>query len=155
MNDKCLDHSCPRRTIERRTLLKGGAAGTLLLALPLACDNKVSPPTVPVAAGNVSDLQLGTLRAVPNEALILGRDAGGVYAMSAACTHESCPVSVAGASHQLSCPCHGSLFDANGAVERGPAQASLPHYLVEIAADGSITVHGEQPVSADTRVQIA
>lgn len=153
MNDKCLDHACSRRTIERRALLKGGAAGTLLLALPLACDNKVSPPAGPVAAGNVSDLQPGTLRAVPNEALILGRDAGGVYAMSAACTHESCPVSVAG--DHLSCPCHGSLFDANGAVTHGPAQTPLPHYLVEIAADGSITVHGEQPVSADTRVQIA
>lgn len=156
MKETCLGHTCPRRNIERRTLLKGGVAGTLLLALPVSCNDKVSPPSGPVAAGNVSDLQVGTLRAVPNEALILGRDAGGLYAMSAACTHESCPVSVVGSTghQQLSCPCHGSVFDANGAVTRGPAQTALPHYLVEVATDGSITVHGEMPVSAETRVQI-
>jgi Rieske Fe-S protein len=156
MKEPCLAHTCPRRNIERRTLLKGGAAGTLLLALPLACESTVSPPTGPVAAGNVSGLQVGTLRAVPNEALILGRDDGGLYAMSAACTHAGCPVSVTGAigHEQLSCGCHGSLFDANGAVTRGPAQTALQHYLVEVATDGSITVHGEQPVSAETRLPI-
>jgi Rieske Fe-S protein len=156
---KCADHDCPRRApLERRTLLKGGAAGSLLLALPVSCMNStVSPPTGPVGAGNVSAIAVGTLEAVPGEAVILGRDANGLFAMSAACTHAGCPVSVTSVSgaEELSCPCHGSLFDANGAVVRGPARVALQHYQVDVAADGAITVQGGQPVSAEARTAVA
>jgi Rieske Fe-S protein len=153
----CSDHNCPRQSIERRTLLKGTAAGTLLLALPVACNNTVSPPSGPVSAGNVSATSVGALLDVPGEAVILGRDGGGLYAMSAACTHAGCMLAIVGATgnEELSCPCHGSLFDADGAVNRGPAQAPLQHYLVEVVADGSITIHGEQPVAADARTKVA
>jgi Rieske Fe-S protein len=151
---KCPDHDRPHRSLERRTLLKAGAAGTLLVALPVACNNTVSPPTGPVAAGNVSDTTVGSLRAVPGEAVFLGRDADGLYAVSAACTHAGCMLS-ATRSSELSCPCHGSLFDANGAVIRGPAQTPLPHFQVEVAADGSITIQGGQEVSAETRTPVA
>jgi Rieske Fe-S protein len=138
-------------------LLKGGAAGSLLLMLPVACNNTVSPPTGPVSAGNVSEIAVGGLLAVPGEALILGRDSGGLYAMSAACTHAGCMLSVAngGGIEELSCPCHGSLFDANGEVTRGPANSPLQHYQVDVAADGSITVQGGMPVSAEARTAVA
>jgi Rieske Fe-S protein len=137
-------------------LLKAGAAGSVLLALPVACNNAVTPPTGPVGAGNVSAIAIGALLAVAGETVILGRDSGGLYAMSAACTHAGCPVSVisAGSAEELSCPCHGSLFDANGQVRRGPARAPLQHYQVDVAADGSITVQGGIPVSADTRTMV-
>jgi Rieske Fe-S protein len=152
---KCSGHECPRlRSIQRRTLLKGGAAGTVLLALPVSCNNTVSPPTGPVGAGNVSALAVGSLEAVPGEVVILGRDAGGVYAMSAACTHAGCMLSVA-SNEELSCPCHASLFDANGEVTRGPARTPLQHFRVDIAPDGTITVQGGVPVSADTRTPVA
>lgn len=151
---KCPDHTCPRQiSLERRTLLKGSAAGSLLLALPVSCNSTVSPPTGPVPAGNVSAVTVGTLRAVPGEAVILGRDSDGLYAMSAACTHAGCMLSVtsAGGTEELSCPCHSSLFDANGAVTRGPARTDLQHFQVDVAADGSITIQGGQPVSPETR----
>ncbi len=137
--------------------MKGTAAGSLLLALPVSCNNTVSPPTGPVSAGNVSAISAGTLHAVPGEAVILARDSGGLYAMSAACTHEGCMLSVTSAAgaEELSCPCHGSLFDANGDVTRGPARASLQHYQVDVAADGSITIQGGSPVSADARTAVA
>jgi Rieske Fe-S protein len=153
---KCPGHDCSRRSLERRTLLKGGAAGSLLLVLPVACNNTVTPPTGPVAAGNVSAITVGKLQAVPGEAVILGRDSGGLYAMSAACTHAGCMVSVVDlpSVEELSCPCHGSLFDANGAVTRGPARTSLQHYQVDVAADGTITIQGGMPVSADARTAV-
>jgi cytochrome b6-f complex iron-sulfur subunit len=154
---KCPDHACIHRSIERRTLLKGGAAGSLLLALPVSCNNTVSPPTGPVAAGNVSATVIGQLTAVPGEAVFLGRDADGLYAVSAACTHAGCMLDSTGPSgaEKLSCPCHGSLFDANGAVLRGPANTPLPHFQVVVAADGTITIQGAQEVSAETRTPVA
>ena len=150
-------HDCSRRALERRTLLKGSAVGSLLIVLPVSCDSRVSPPTGPVTAGNVSALAVGTLQAVPGEAVILGRDSGGLYAMSAACTHAGCMLSVTNAAgaEELSCPCHGSLFDVNGDVTRGPALASLQHYQVDVAADGTITIQGGQPVSAQARTAVA
>jgi cytochrome b6-f complex iron-sulfur subunit len=154
---KCTDHDCPRSTL-RRTLLKGGAAGSLLLTLPFACNNgAVSPPTGPVVAGNVSAVAVGTLIAVPGEAVILGRDANGLYAMSAACTHAGCMVGPTTASgvEELYCPCHGSVFDTNGEVTRGPARTPLPHFQVDVGADGTITVQGGMPVSADARTAVA
>jgi Rieske Fe-S protein len=153
---KCQGHDCPRLAIARRTLLKGGAAGSLLLALPVACNNGVTPPSGPVAAGNVSSIVVGSLLAVGGEAVVLGRDADGLYAMSAACTHAGCMLSVVngGGAEELSCPCHGSLFDANGEVTRGPARAPLPHFQVDVAADGSITIQGGVTVSADARTPV-
>jgi Rieske Fe-S protein len=149
---------CSGHELERRTLLKGGAAaGALLLVLPSGCGNQtVAPPTGPVGAGNVKDVAIGYLQLVPGEAVILGRDAGGLYAMSDACTHQGCPVQVAGAgaSLHLGCPCHGAQYDVNGVVTRGPAPRDLQHYQVDVAADGTITVQGGMPVAADARTPV-
>jgi Rieske Fe-S protein len=51
----------------------------------------------------------------------------------------------------LTCPCHGSAFDGNGSVTAGPARMALQHYAVTIAADGTMTVDGSQPVASDVR----
>lgn len=146
-------NGCP----PRRSILKGGAATSLLLVLPVGCNNSVSPPGGPVPGGNVSETAVGALRVLAGEVVVLGRDATGLYAMSASCTHAGCLISVAGAPNQesLSCPCHGSQFDANGAVTRGPAGAPLQHYQVDVASDGTITIHGDEPVSAETRTPVA
>jgi thiosulfate dehydrogenase [quinone] large subunit len=144
--------------LNRRTVLKGGAVGSLLLAVvPAGCSQAVSPPTGPVPGGDVSEIGVNTLRVVANENVLLGRDSSGLYAMSAACTHAGCLLStVGGAPAQgLKCPCHGSLFDGNGAVTRGPAGTPLQHYRVDVATDGTITIQGADPVSAETRTPVA
>jgi Rieske Fe-S protein len=58
---------------------------------------------------------------------------GQVHAFSATCTHQGCTVdSVAGG--RISCPCHGSQFDAaTGEVLRGPATRPLPPVTVEVS----------------------
>jgi cytochrome b6-f complex iron-sulfur subunit len=81
--------------------------------------------------------------------IAIAHDSGGIYAMSAICTHAGCPTKVSGAG--LFCPCHGSRFDENGNVTHGPARASLPHYQVDIAADGAITVQASTVVAAEMR----
>jgi len=58
--------------------------------------------------------------------------AGKAVAFSAICTHQGCPVKVAGV--ELHCPCHGSKFNAlTGAVLGGPAAQPLPEVTVAVA----------------------
>ena len=54
-------------------------------------------------------------------------------AVSAECTHLGCYVRAS--RRFLQCPCHGSTFDVEGNVLRGPAQAPLQSYPVEVKAD--------------------
>ena len=51
---------------------------------------------------------------------------GRAHAVSAACTHKGCTVTWNTADGTWDCPCHGSVFEANGAVIHGPARAALP-----------------------------
>jgi Rieske Fe-S protein len=107
-----------------------------------------------VAAGNVSSLPQGTLRAISGEGVAIGRDAAGIYALSLICTHSGCDMSVDGSvsAGSIDCFCHGSVFNSQGAVLRGPAQTSLPHLLVTEDAAGNLTIHGQQVTDASTRL---
>ena len=59
---------------------------------------------------------------------VVTRTASGVVAFSRTCTHAGAPVSP-GASGQLACPAHGSVFNAStGAVIKGPAEIALTQY---------------------------
>jgi Rieske Fe-S protein len=146
--------------LNRRKFLSvtGASAGLIVVASAVpSCGNPTgSAPNGPVAAGNVSALSAaGTLMVMSN--VVVARDAGGVYAMSRVCTHQGCLLddTSSGVAGGLHCPCHGSAFDGNGAVTHGPAGAALQHYAVTIAADGTMTVEGAQPVSAETRTPAA
>lgn len=149
---------CGSCDIDRRRWLAAAAKSAGLVVLgtaTLGCGNETgSPPTGPVSGGNISALPVGTLRVLSNVAV--ARDAGGVYGMSAVCTHAGCLMGASGTiAAGLSCPCHGSQFDGDGAVTRGPAGFALQHYAVTIASDGAITVDGSQPVAAGTRTPVA
>jgi Rieske Fe-S protein len=60
------------------------------------------------------------------EKLAVWRDDTGVlYAVSADCTHKGCTVTWNNADRTWDCPCHGSIFQANGEVIHGPARQPL------------------------------
>jgi nitrite reductase/ring-hydroxylating ferredoxin subunit len=162
MNDNGRDRRCAdcrRNTMDRRELLVmvGATAGAAaaVIALPACGPVTGSPPTGTVSVGNLSALPVGGMLVMSN--VVVARDAGGVYAMSAVCTHAGCLLDESSQTIAagLSCPCHGSAFDGNGNVTRGPARAPLQHYAVTVAADGSLSVDGSQPVSASTRTAVA
>lgn len=112
------------------------------------------PPTI--NAGNVKDVPIGTLEPVGGQAVAVGRDAAGLYAMSLFCTHAECDMSQQGSVSPagIACNCHGSRFDANGGVIHGPARTPLEHFLVTVDGAGNITINTQQAVSADTRVPV-
>lgn len=51
---------------------------------------------------------------------------GELHALSAACTHKGCTLTWNDAEHTWDCPCHGSMFAADGSVIHGPAIEPLP-----------------------------
>ncbi len=67
-----------------------------------------------------------------NPAVLVHLDNGDFVAYSAVCTHQRCTVAYQGG--ELTCPCHGSVFDpANGAaVVAGPAPRPLPEIPVKV-----------------------
>jgi Rieske Fe-S protein len=136
----------------RRRFLKMVAALSVEAA---ACSSAsgVAPQNVgDVAAGKASDLAVGALRNIGAEPVCIGRDGGGIYAMTLTCTHQGCDGSVLGTT--VACPCHGSTFDRNGNVTGGPAPSPLAHFQVSADAQGNLTVHTGAIVDAGTRLQV-
>jgi Rieske Fe-S protein len=91
-----------------------------------------------VSAATV-DLPPGGALVFRNERLVLLRDDNGFYALSLICTHLGCTLTVT--EDAISCPCHGSLFDRQGKVVKGPA--NKPLVRLELAEhNGMIRVYG-------------
>jgi Rieske Fe-S protein len=72
---------------------------------------------------------------------LLVLDGGGYAALSSICTHRGCTVDLGGPG--LACPCHGSQYDREGQVTRGPASRALRRYPVRAAGDELIIEVGE------------
>lgn len=105
--------------------------------------------------GKVSDIMLGLLKQA-GQGLLLGRDAGGVYAMSALCTHKFCDMNPKGqvSPSGVRCTCHNSKFDNNGAVTQGPAIKALDHFDCAIDADGNVGVDKAKVVAVEFRALV-
>lgn len=56
--------------------------------------------------------------------------------VSTICTHLGCEINAYNpSSQQYTCPCHGSIFNADGTVAQGPAGSPLPTYPTQITQD--------------------
>lgn len=79
------------------------------------------------------------------------RDQEGVYAISRVCTHLGCIVKPTDAGFE--CPCHGSRYDGNGTVTKGPAPRPL-QWLEVKEQGGALFVDEGKSVPAGTRVKV-
>jgi Rieske Fe-S protein len=114
-----------------------------------ACASLVARP-VPITDGRIrlalaehpeltrSD---GALKILPegatNPLYVLRLDDGRFAVISPICTHQGCTVDIQGP--RLVCPCHGSTYDREGRVLRGPAQRSLGQFTATVA-DGVLVI---------------
>jgi Rieske Fe-S protein len=72
--------------------------------------------------------------------VVVRQAAGEFVALSTVCTHQGCIVDDPSSGVML-CPCHGSEFNLQGAVLRGPAQAPLARFTVTLdAATNTLTI---------------
>jgi len=81
----------------------------------------------------------GSRTSFPQVPAVVINDAGGFNALSLICTHLGCTVE--SKPDGFACPCHGSRFDPQGKVTRGPAAQPLKHLRTEITPDGRLHVH--------------
>ncbi len=77
------------------------------------------------------------------------RDAQGIHAVSLVCTHLGCIVKPTSAGFE--CPCHGSRYDREGSVVKGPAPKALP-WLKVTASGNQIVIDEGATVPAGTKV---
>ncbi len=150
---------------ERRRFLQviGGAA----LAATLPACNGSDPNASSSSSGGVvgvpgtgspkvADVLPGTLVRGPGTTLV-GRDDGGLYAMTSLCTHERCDLKAYGivSAESLVCDCHGSKYTLDGKRLSGPAPASLAHLKLTVNADKTISVDPNVTVEASVRTPVA
>lgn len=120
-----------------------------MLRLPKAA--VLSSPSKKVKVQLPDTLADGEPFVPPGRSIAVFREAGQVYAISTVCTHLGCIVKAA--ADGFACPCHGSQFEADGTVRRGPAPRALDWLEVTVSA-GAIVVNEGATVKAGTKVQV-
>ena len=146
-------HTIGRDTFMKLTIAGVGAVGALVAGIPIigvvAGPLFTQPPDVWRDAGAVDDFTIGDTVRV-NITYDQGRTqswAGATQFTSAwvwrrgpqdftafinYCTHLGCGVTWIPEAHIYLCPCHGSVYDANGTVVGGPAPRPLYRYEVRV-----------------------
>ncbi|MCW1957925.1 MAG: Rieske (2Fe-2S) protein [Mycobacterium sp.] len=119
--------------LPRRSVLIGAALCPL--AAPLAgCgtpgQGRVSPPPAPgQVLAPVTDVAVGAAKIV--DGTLITQPSTGVFkGFVARCTHAGCALAIK--YEKIECPCHGSQFELDGAVLRGPAMEPLVERKVTV-----------------------
>lgn len=85
----------------------------------------------------------GSLKVVPkggsDPIYILALGSRRFAAVSPICTHLGCTVEIE--QSRLVCPCHGSNYDREGRVLRGPAEEPLMRYGAELTPDDVLVIN--------------
>ncbi len=124
-------------------------AGIGMLRLPKAA--VLSSPSKRFRVTLPESLAEGEAYIPPGRSIALFRDEEGVFAISLVCTHLGCIVS--SIPDGFECACHGSRFDPDGGVMKGPAPTALPWHRVTKSEDEFI-VDEEEIVPMGTRVSL-
>jgi nitrite reductase/ring-hydroxylating ferredoxin subunit len=78
------------------------------------------------------------------------RDAGGIYALTARCTHEGAVCTIL--TGQYRCPRHAALFKYDGTIVSGPVSKELQHFSVCLLANGHVGVDSTKVVAKTVRL---
>ena len=151
--------------MKRRTFFSWGAAGFASLwaavGVSVAAVVRFLTPSVfyeppqSFKIGNPADFPFGPPIFLAEEKIYVFRDRDkGFAAASAVCTHLGCTVNYFQSDGRFHCPCHGSIFSPEGAVEHGPAPRPLQWIEVTLTRDGQLRVNKDRPVASSYRLMV-
>ncbi len=78
------------------------------------------------------------LKGDPTYIVVESADAIADYGLNAVCTHLGCVVPWNANENKFICPCHGSQYNSQGKVVRGPAPLSLALVHTSVTDNGKI-----------------
>eukprot|EP00892_Ulva_mutabilis_P011381 jgi/Ulvmu1/8615/UM046_0013.1 len=111
----------------------GGGSGGLAAKDQAGNDLKATTYLKTHTAGDYSLAQ--GLKGDPTYIIVNADNQIETFGLNAICTHLGCVVPWVSAENKFKCPCHGSQYNTQGKVIRGPAPLSLALAHVEIADD--------------------
>jgi nitrite reductase/ring-hydroxylating ferredoxin subunit len=142
-----------RRQVFAAGCLAIGAAtaGFLAATLRFFVPNVLYEPSRRFDIGPPSGFPPGAVTFLPDRQLFVFNETDGFYAISSVCTHLGCNVKRGGPG--FACPCHGSQYDENGQVVRGPAPKPLPWYSLSFSPHDHLIVDLDQQVTPAFRLR--
>jgi nitrite reductase/ring-hydroxylating ferredoxin subunit len=123
----------------------GGAALTYQYFSP----NVLFEPSMTFRAGNPDLYPENSVTFLQDQLVYIVRTPAGFYAVSAVCTHLGCITQWKPEASMIACPCHGSKFQPDGKKIEGPAPRPLPHYSINLTADGELLVNKLEIIKPD------
>jgi Rieske Fe-S protein len=88
------------------------------------------------AIAKTADVPVGS-GVIVDEIVVTQPSAGVFKGFSAKCTHKGCIVDKV-ADGTIDCPCHGSKFNLDGTVAKGPADKPLPAENISVQGDSIV-----------------
>ncbi len=143
MNRSALDGTLDRRdflnAIATAALAVAGVGAAVVTVEYLSPNVLFEPPTS-FRIGVPENYAMDSVTYFPEQQVYIVRVPAGFSALSAICTHLGCITQWNPSLDLIACPCHGSRFAKDGAVEHGPAPRPLEHFAMRIMPDGTLMV---------------
>ena len=121
-------------TYGKKTEAASESATTTAAPAPSASGGSAAPAGKVVA--KTADVPVGSGLSV-DEVVVTQPTAGVFKGFSSTCTHKGCTVDKI-ADGTIDCPCHGSKFNLDGSVAKGPAQKPLEVKAIAVEGDSIV-----------------
>jgi cytochrome b6-f complex iron-sulfur subunit len=139
---------CTRGEIDRRDFLNGvattalaiAAVGATAVTIEYLSPNVLFEPPTSFRIGVPENYAVDSVTFFPEQQVYIVRFPAGFSALSAICPHLGCITQWNPSLDVIACPCHGSRFAKDGALEHGPAPRALDHFAVRMMPDGNLMV---------------
>ena len=111
-----------------------GESGTTTAAPPATGGTAAAPAANVIA--KTADVPVGS-GVIVDKVVVTQPTAGVFKGFSSTCTHKGCTVDKI-ADGTIDCPCHGSKFNLDGSVAKGPAQKPLEVKAIAVEGDSIV-----------------
>lgn len=153
--NECQEKGHDPKEISRRRFLSGGITGVggligvgyvglILKNLYPGSSSQVALQNIGSVSQFTSDYTLITFtgEGFPDGVYVRQKSPGVFQAFDFHCAHLQCPVQWVSSIKEFQCPCHGSVYNANGEHVAGPAPRGLYSHVVKVE-NGNVFLGGQ------------